>query len=42
MLAIEFYSTITCPYCGFQKTEVMPENSCQFFYECLSCKFFHS
>jgi hypothetical protein len=31
-------SAITCPDCGYQKKEQMPETSCQFFYECESCK----
>ena len=31
------YSYITCPNCGFQKEEIMPEDSCQFFYECENC-----
>jgi hypothetical protein len=31
-------STITCPSCGFKKDETMPTDSCQFFYECSSCK----
>ncbi|WP_082063566.1 GDCCVxC domain-containing (seleno)protein [Draconibacterium sediminis] len=31
-------STITCPKCGFQKEEIMPEDSCWFFYECKNCK----
>ena len=31
-------STITCPNCGFQKTEEMPTDSCVFFYECTSCE----
>ncbi len=31
-------STITCPYCGHQKEELMPTDSCRFFYECESCK----
>ncbi len=30
-------SIISCPNCGFQKGEIMPENSCQFFYVCESC-----
>ncbi len=30
-------SEITCPECGYQKEEQMPESSCQFFYECESC-----
>lgn len=33
-----FKSTITCPICGFSKTEIMPADSCQFFYECENCK----
>lgn len=31
-------STLTCPYCGHSKTETMPTDACQFFYECESCK----
>ena len=38
MKPILFKSTITCPECGFQKEETMPEDSCQFFYECEKCK----
>ena len=30
-------STITCPECGHEKTETMPTDSCQFFYECEAC-----
>jgi rubredoxin len=30
-------SIITCPNCGFQKKETMPEDSCNFFYECKNC-----
>lgn len=30
-------STITCPECGHQTSEIMPTDSCQFFYECTSC-----
>lgn len=30
-------STLTCPHCGFQKTEFMPVDACQFFYECAAC-----
>ena len=35
---IELKSMITCPECGFQKQEMMPRDSCQFFYECTNCK----
>jgi hypothetical protein len=38
MKTIKSKSIITCPNCGFQKKETMPEYSCQFFYECESCK----
>lgn len=30
-------STITCPECGTLKTETMPTNACQFFYDCSGC-----
>jgi hypothetical protein len=38
MPEIELNSIISCPNCGFQKEKTMPENSCQFFYECENCK----
>lgn len=31
-------SEITCPSCGFQKTEKMPTTACQYFYECEKCE----
>ena len=34
---IVYQSTITCPECGFSKTEEMPANACQYFYECSNC-----
>lgn len=30
-------SAITCPNCGTVKTETMPTDACQFFYECTGC-----
>jgi len=30
-------STITCPRCGSIKTETMPTDACQFFYNCARC-----
>src|SRR5213080_2943311 len=30
-------STITCPHCAVKKTEIMPTDACQFFYECTGC-----
>lgn len=34
---IVFDSVITCPNCGHQKSEIMPTDSCVFFYECEHC-----
>ncbi len=34
---IQLQSVITCPHCGFSKEETMPENACQYFYECTNC-----
>lgn len=31
-------SNLTCPNCAHSKNENMPENACQFFYECENCK----
>jgi len=31
-------STLTCPECGHVEKEKMPENACQFFYECKKCR----
>jgi hypothetical protein len=31
-------SLITCPICKASKTEIMPTDACQFFYECAECK----
>jgi hypothetical protein len=28
---------ITCPECGFLKTETMPTDACQHFYPCEAC-----
>jgi predicted ferric reductase len=36
--SVELKSTITCPSCGHKKTETMPTDACQFFYECENCK----
>lgn len=30
-------STITCPVCGAQKSETMPTDACQWYYECTQC-----
>lgn len=31
-------SVLTCPSCGHQTAESMPENACVLFYPCPSCK----
>jgi hypothetical protein len=31
------HSVITCPRCGFAKSETMPTDACRFFYECEGC-----
>ncbi len=38
MNKIQLKSIISCPYCGFEKEEIMPEDSCLFFYTCENCK----
>ena len=30
-------SVLTCPQCGFAKSEVMPIDACQYYYECSHC-----
>lgn len=35
---VETQSTLTCPSCGHKKTEIMPTDSCVYFYECERCK----
>ena len=37
MKAIELNSDLTCPFCGFIKSELMPSDSCMYFYECTAC-----
>jgi hypothetical protein len=34
---VELRSTLTCPSCGNQATEIMPINACLFFYDCEGC-----
>ncbi len=33
----DLQSTLTCPHCGHEKTETMPQDACQWFYECTGC-----
>jgi len=35
---VQLTSRLTCPECGHEETETMPTDSCQYFYECQSCK----
>lgn len=35
--AVILESVITCPHCGTAKKELMPTDSCLFFYECSGC-----
>ena len=37
LVAMQQYSTITCPECGHSKRELMPTDACQFFYDCEGC-----
>jgi hypothetical protein len=30
-------STLICPECGTAKTETMPTDACQYFYDCTGC-----
>ncbi|WP_074454353.1 GDCCVxC domain-containing (seleno)protein [Marinobacter sp. X15-166B] len=31
-------SEISCPVCGHKETETMPEDACQYYYECKKCR----
>ena len=35
---MDLTSDLTCPECSATRTETMPTDACQFFYECPSCK----
>lgn len=37
MSNIKLNSVITCPECSHSKTEEMPTNACQWYYECELC-----
>lgn len=36
-MAPQLQSTITCPRCGYQATEIMPTDACVAFYDCNGC-----
>lgn len=33
----DYRSLVTCPQCGHQRMEPMPDDACQWFYECRGC-----
>ncbi len=35
--AVTLEADLTCPSCGFIKTETMPTNACQYLYQCKNC-----
>ncbi|MDP3167209.1 MAG: GDCCVxC domain-containing (seleno)protein [Hydrogenophaga sp.] len=37
MTEVILTSVLTCPQCGHVRTETMPTNACQWFYECGNC-----
>lgn len=37
MITITVQSILTCPHCGFSKKVTMPEDACQWFYNCTGC-----
>lgn len=37
-MTIKLKSIITCSHCLYKQEEIMPTDSCQFFYECKKCK----
>ena len=37
MAEVQLQSTLTCPHCGHQATEIMPTDACVAFYDCKSC-----
>ena len=37
MTSLALESMLTCPKCGYGKTETMPVDACQWFYECAQC-----
>src|SRR4030088_3310825 len=36
-MSLQLESTLTCPRCAHQATEMMPTDACQFFYDCKGC-----
>jgi len=36
-LKVKIEAVITCPKCGIKQKEIMPQDACQYFYECKKC-----
>ncbi len=36
-MSLVLETTITCPACGHAQAETMPNDACQFFYDCKGC-----
>ena len=34
----EVRSTIVCPACGHRESEIIPDDACQYFYQCKGCR----
>jgi hypothetical protein len=37
MQALQLHSTLACPHCGHESTEVMPVDACRYFHDCAGC-----
>ncbi|WP_460820372.1 GDCCVxC domain-containing (seleno)protein [Nocardioides korecus] len=37
-MSVVLHSLITCPSCGAEADETMPENACVYFYTCDGCQ----
>lgn len=35
---VSLESILTCPECGFARSEIMPTDACQYYYECSNCQ----
>jgi hypothetical protein len=35
--AVEMNSLLTCPECGHESLECMPEDACMYFFDCKGC-----
>ena len=37
MTDVQLESILSCPHCGHPRVEVMPTDTCQFYYDCEGC-----